>query len=73
MLLAWLFDRSKGSIVPVLVLHSAVNAWFSVIPVKVLPDGSNMRPFQIVVGNLVLTAVLLWRVEPIPNKVVSDD
>ena len=58
-LFAWLFNRSQGSIVPVLVLHTAVNAWSLIIPVMVLPDGSNLRPFQIVVGILVLTAVAL--------------
>ena len=71
-LFAWLFNRSRGSIVPVLVLHTAVNAWSSIIPVMVLPDGSNLRPFQIVVGILVLTAVaLLFTSERSPNKLVA--
>ena len=71
-LFAWLFNRSRGSIVPVLVLHTAVNAWSSIIPVMVLPDGSNLRPFQIVVGILVLTAVaLLFTGEQSPNRVVA--
>ena len=26
-LFAWLFNRSRGSVVPVLILHTAVNAW----------------------------------------------
>ena len=70
-LFAWLFNRSRGSIVPVLVLHTAVNAWSLIIPVMVLPDGSNLRPFQIVVGILVLAAVvLLLRGERSPNKVL---
>jgi hypothetical protein len=71
-LFAWLFNRSRGSIVPVLVLHTAVNAWSLIIPVMVLPDGSNLRPFQIVVGLLVLTAVaLLLRGGQSPNKSVD--
>ena len=71
-LFAWLFNRSRGSIVPALVLHTAVNAWSSIIPVMVLPDGSNLRPFQIVVGILVLTAVaLLFTGERSPNKLVA--
>ncbi len=71
-LFAWLFNRSKGSVVPVLVLHTAINAWFLVIPVMVLPDGSNLRPFRIVVGSLVLTAVaLLWRGERVPHRAVD--
>jgi hypothetical protein len=70
-LFAWLFNRSRGSIVPVLVLHTAVNAWSLIIPVMVLPDGSNLRPFQIVVGILVLTAVaLLVLGDRSPNKMV---
>ncbi|MDD2880460.1 MAG: CPBP family intramembrane metalloprotease [Rhodoferax sp.] len=58
-LFAWLFNRTEGSVLPVLVLHTAVNAWSLVIPVMVLPDGSNLRPFQLVVGILVFAALLL--------------
>ncbi len=32
-LVAWLFNHSRGSLVPVLVLHTAVNAWSLIIPV----------------------------------------
>jgi len=43
-----------------------VKAWLMRIPVTVLPDGSNLRLSQFVVGILVLTAaVLLWRDQPI--------
>ena len=70
-LFAWLFNRSRGSIIPVLALHTAVNAWSLIIPVMVLPDGSNLRPFQIVVGILVLAAVALLALgERSPNKVL---
>jgi len=58
-LFAWLFYRSQGSLLPVLVLHTAVNAWLMIIPVTVLPDGSNLRISQFVVGILVLAATLL--------------
>ncbi len=62
-LFTWLFNRSEGSVVPVLILHTAVNAWSMIIPVMALPDGSNQRPFQIIVGiQIVVAAVLLlWR------------
>jgi len=71
-LFAWLFNRGQGSVVPVLVLHTAVNAWSLIIPVMVLPDGSNLRPFQIVVGILVLTAiVLLCSGEPVLKGIVK--
>jgi len=58
-LFAWLFNRTQGSVVPVLVLHTTVNAWLMIVPVTVLPDGSNLRLSQFVVGILVLTAVAL--------------
>ena len=58
-LFAWLFNRSRGSVVPVLILHTAVNAWSMIIPVMALPDGSNQKPFQIVVGIQVLAAVAM--------------
>ena len=61
-LLAWLFNRTKGSVLPVLVLHTVESAWSSVFPVMVLPDRSNLRPFQMVVGILVFVALpLLFR------------
>ena len=58
-LFAWLFNRSQGSVAPVLILHTAVNAWSMIVPVMTLPDGSNQRPFQIVVGIQVLVAIAL--------------
>jgi uncharacterized protein len=64
---AWLYQRSRGSVLPALVLHTAVNAWSSVIPVMVQPDGSNLQPFQFVVAILVFTAVvMLLRADPVP-------
>lgn len=73
-LFAWLFNRGEGSVVPVLVLHTAVNAWSLIIPVMVLPDGSNLQAFQIVVGILVLTAIaLLFLGGRLPDKVVGPE
>lgn len=64
-LLAWLFNRTGGSVLPVLVLHTAVNAWAWVIPIMVMPDGSNLRPYGLSVGLLVLIALgLLCDKEP---------
>ena len=63
-LFAWLFNLSQGSVIPVLVLHTAVNAFPMPIPVMVQPDGSNLRPFQIAAGFQVFggrcAAVLRW-------------
>ena len=68
-LFSWLFNRTGGSVLPVLRLHTAVNAWSLVIPVMVLPDGSNLRPFQLIVGILVFAALLLLpRGDPTPQK-----
>ena len=68
-LFAWMFNRSQGSVVPVLILHTAVNAWSMIIPVMALPDGSNQRPFQIVVGiQVVVAALLLFLADRLPNK-----
>jgi len=58
-LFAWLYNRTRASLIPALLLHTAVNAWSMVIPVMVLPDGSNLRPFQLVVSILVVVAVAL--------------
>jgi membrane protease YdiL (CAAX protease family) len=68
-LFAWLYNRTEGSVLPVLILHTAVNAWPLVIPVMVMPNGSNLRPFQFVVGMLVFTALLLLlRGGPAPKE-----
>lgn len=53
----WLFDRSAGSLVPVLLLHTASNSWPSVVPI--LPSDADQRPYFIVVGLVAMAAVLL--------------
>ena len=58
-LFAWLFNLGQGSVIPVLVLHTAVNAFPMHISVMVRSDGSNFRPFQIVVVLQVWVAVVL--------------
>ncbi|WP_373545330.1 type II CAAX prenyl endopeptidase Rce1 family protein, partial [Chamaesiphon sp.] len=57
-LFAWLFNRTRGSVLPALVLHTAVNAWAWVIPIIVVDD---LRPYGLVVGFLVLVALGLFR------------
>ncbi len=64
-LYAWIFNHTGGSVLPALVLHTAVNAWALVIPVMVMPDGSNLRPYGLAVGLLVAIALgLLCDAEP---------
>lgn len=58
-LFAWLYNRTSGSVLPVLVLHTAVNAWSWVIPVMGMQGGSNLAPFQGLVAMLVLLAAVL--------------
>ena len=50
---AWLFNRAKGSVLPLLVLHTASNAWPFHVPV--LPSDTDQRPYLLVIG-LVVTA-----------------
>ncbi len=60
-LFAWLFNRTGGSVLPALVLHTAVNAWSWVIPVMVMREGGTLRPYELAVGLLVLIALGLLR------------
>ena len=68
-LFAWVFNRSKNSIAPVLILHTAVNGWAMIIPVMLQPDGNNWRTFQVVVAIEVLLALwLLMRYPGASNR-----
>lgn len=69
-LYAWLFNHTGGSVLPALVLHTAVNAWSWVIPDMVMRDGGNLRPYGLAVGLLVLVAFGLLRDAELqlPNK-----
>ena len=59
----WLFNRSAGSIVPVLVLHTASNSWPFLVPI--LPTDADQRPYLSVVGLVVAAAIwLLCRSDP---------
>ncbi len=56
----WLFNRSAGSVLPVLMLHTASNSWPSVVPI--LPSDENQRPYLFVISLVVMAAVwLLFR------------
>ena len=70
---AWLYNRTGVSVIPVLILHTAVNAWSLIVPVMVMPDGSNLRPFQLVVGILVLVAVVLLMSSSSRDARLADD
>ncbi len=52
---AWLFNHSRASVLPALVLHTAVNWWAWVVPG--LPVTANLQQFALLLGLLVLLAV----------------
>jgi membrane protease YdiL (CAAX protease family) len=51
---AWLVNRTAGSVVSALVLHTAINFWPSVVPV--LPTEGSYRAYAFVVAMLALLA-----------------
>ncbi len=53
---SWLAERTEGSVVAALVLHTASNFWPTVVPI--LPSGHGDRPYAFVVAMQVLVA--LW-------------
>ena len=53
--LAWLVNRTEGSVVAALLLHTAVNFWPSVVPI--LPTEASYRAYAFVVALLVLLAL----------------
>jgi uncharacterized protein len=54
---AWLFSHTGQSIVPVLVMHTSINAWTNIIPI--IPSGSDTQPFAIMIGIQTLIATVL--------------
>ena len=52
---AWLVNRSAGSVVVALVLHTGINFWTSIIPV--LPTGQSYRSYALLVLVLVVLAL----------------
>lgn len=65
-ILAWLFLQTDRSVVPVMIMHTSINAWLNVFPV--LPTADSARPFALVVGLQALVAlVLLLRRDAAPG------
>lgn len=56
-LFAWVVHHTHGSVLVVLVLHTSVNFWPSVVPV--LPNATGYQPYAIVVVLLTVTALVL--------------
>lgn len=53
----WLYNRSNGSVLPALALHTASNSWPLLMPV--LPLDADQRPYLFVVGLVVVAAIWL--------------
>jgi uncharacterized protein len=64
---AWLFNHTRRSVVPALVLHTAINTWSFIVPV--LPSDETRRPYFLAAGLMVVIAValLLWPNASRPN------
>ena len=56
-LFGWLFERTLGSVLPALVLHTSLNAWAGVL--AIVPTAATGRPYALVTGLLVLVAAVL--------------
>lgn len=56
-LFAWLANRTRGSLVLVVLFHTAINYWSWVV--LVVPTGGNLRPFALVMGLMGLLALVL--------------
>ena len=54
---AWLFERTQGSLLPALVLHTSLNAWSGIL--GIIPSATSSRPYHLVTGLLVLIAIAL--------------
>ena len=64
----WLFNRSNGSVLPALTLHTASNSWPFLVPV--LPSDAEQRPYLFVVALVDTAAIWLMvrRDDRAPHK-----
>lgn len=54
---AWLFERTKCSVIPALVLHTSLNAWTGML--GIVPTVATARPYELSTGILVLIALVM--------------
>ena len=70
---SWLYNRSNGSVLPALALHTASNSWPLLVPV--LPSDADQRPYLFVIGLVVFAALWLLvrhdRCQPIKGSSAS--
>jgi membrane protease YdiL (CAAX protease family) len=56
-LFGWLWERTNGSVLPAIVLHTSLNAWAGLL--IVVPSHATGQPFAIVTGLLTVVAIAL--------------
>ena len=54
-LFGWLFQRTRPSVVPCLVLHTSLNAWSGIL--AIIPTKTIWLPYVLVTGLLILVAI----------------
>jgi uncharacterized protein len=63
-LFSWLFIKSIGSVIPVLIAHASLNAFAGIM--SIIPTAETARPYTLVTGILVATACLIL-LRPYPH------
>jgi uncharacterized protein len=53
----WLFERTRRSVLPALVLHTSLNAWAGIL--GIVPTGTSGGSYALVTGLLVIVALAL--------------
>jgi len=65
---AWLFERTRQSVLPALVLHTSLNAWTAII--DIVPTAATGRPFMLTTGLMAFIALALLLANPVPRSLV---
>ena len=63
----WLWERTKGSVLPALVMHTSLNAWAGIL--GIIPSPETTRPYALVTALLVLIALAALMI-PNSNAIV---
>lgn len=56
---AWIYNKTKGSLIPVHLFHAASNVTLGILPVLPSDTSGNMAPLYLTVGILVIISVLI--------------
>jgi membrane protease YdiL (CAAX protease family) len=69
-LFGWLLQRTKGSVIPALIMHTSLNAWAGIL--SIIPTPETARPYILVTVLLVLIAFAMLMI-PKQKPVVQAD